>query len=148
MQVEAKDIGVAFEQIARDLGIRVETFMQEFGQDLNERLLENTPVDTGFLRASWYASLNTPQGKAPSPKSEANTTPNVAPPMTVARLNLTIGTMKAEDTVYIINGAKYARHVEYGTSRMAARGFVRKTIAQARTIAEETAAKLRRGFGR
>jgi hypothetical protein len=139
---DAADLGINFQRFAEQAGVELRTFMQEFGQDLAERLIVNTPVDTGFLRGSWTAALNRP------PALGVSTREDKGGMHTVATMNLVLSTMSPGDTVYMVNGARYARHVEYGTSKMAARGFVRKTVAQAPSIAQQTKARIKRGFGR
>jgi len=52
---------------------RVKEFCVEFIQDISEQVVEATPVKTGFLRASWYASLNSESTPAaePTPATKA-----------------------------------------------------------------------------
>ena len=142
MSTNAHKMKIDFEALALNARVKIETFMHEFGQSLAEQAVTNTPVDTGFLRGSWYARLNDPVGGTSAAQNDKSGA------MTIAEINLVVGAMSAGDTVYLVNGAKYARFVEYGTSRMAPRGFVRKTVAQAPRIAEETMMRIKRGFGR
>ena len=132
-----QQVAVDIEEMARRTQRKVQTVINEFGQDLAEEALRNTPVDTGFLRASWYVSLDSPDGSSPNPDAEKSPGASI-PPVTVARLSLTIHEAKPGQTLYFLNQANYAQHVEYGTSRMAPRGFVRQTINNAPAIAERT----------
>jgi hypothetical protein len=79
----------------------------------------NMPVVTGFLRASFLATLNTP---ADTVTYRTGSGPAAVHADTVA---LVIAGAKLGDTIYGVFTANYARHVEYGTSRMTGRGFVR-----------------------
>lgn len=107
---------------------RVREFCVEFVQDLNEEVVRATPVDTGFLRASWWGSIGAPVENAGGGS--------------VAQMNLVATTIVPGDVYYVMNGAAYARFVEYGTARMAPRAFVRGTVARADAIAEAAARRV------
>lgn len=80
---------------------RTREFAVEFIQDLNEAVVEATPVGvTGFLRASWHASLNQPETGDGG----------------VAQMNLTGASLQLGDIFYARNGASYAWYVEFGTA--------------------------------
>lgn len=124
------------ERIARQTQRRLDTVILEFGQDMAAEALKNTPVDTGFLRGSWFISINrmgTGQGKA-DPTGQS----------TVAEMGIRIAAARPGDTLYFLNGANYARFVEYGTSRMQGQGFVRRTVANARNVANRTIARIKK----
>lgn len=116
---------------------RQETVVQEFLWDLSSELMDNTPVITGFLRGSWYPSINTP-GTAPAgikdPGGQA----------TLGRMALVFGTVRPGDVIYILNGANYAVHVEFGTSRMTPRAMVARTVANVQNIMDRTVARISR----
>lgn len=113
---------------------KTEVFAIEFIQDLNEAVVWATPVDTGFLRGSWYAGIGTTLAGAgpPDPSGQGS----------VARMNLVAASIKLGDTYYAANGAKYAAAVEYGTKHMHPRAYVRATLARADSIALRTAQRL------
>ena len=74
---------------------------------LVEDIVLDTPVHTGFLRGSWQPGLNEP----PAPKAAgADPSGGVAMADAAASLqDLDIGMI-----FYFVNGAVYARRVEYG----------------------------------
>lgn len=109
----------------------VDGFMREFNQDLAEKVQENTPFLTGFLRSSWTASIG-----VPDTAFQGSGNPDTS------RISLILQDVKATDTVYHTNNAKYGPFVEFGTSRMEPRAFVRKTIAQASQIAEDVVRRI------
>lgn len=109
----------------------VDAFLSEFGQEMARAVVEATPVDTGFLRGSWYARLD---GKVSSSGGLDGSV--------VAEMHLTISKFKAGQTLYILNGCSYGWFVEYGTSTMAPRAYVRGTLAQAPAIAARVAARI------
>lgn len=110
-------------------------FATEFLQDMNQHVVENTPFLTGNLRGSWYAGLN---GEPEAGNGPADPGGGGA----VARLNMTLMGLKIGDTYYAVNGANYAGYVEYGTSRMWPRAFVRLTVGLAGVYAAEAAARV------
>jgi len=108
---------------------RVKEFCVEFIQDINEQVVEATPVKTGFLRNSWYAGLNS------EPAGPGGTGG-------VAALTVVAADLKLGDIYYAVNGASYAVFVEYGTSKMRPRAFVRGVIDRADAIAAAAAARV------
>lgn len=137
-------------------------FIREFLQDMNEAVVLATPVKTGFLRASWHASIGSESAQAGGGG--------------VGQMNAVAAAAKPGQIYYAVNGAAYARHVEYGTraheirpyrrkalrwedaSRMehfarkvmhpgtTGRAFVRRTMTRASTMAQAAASRL--GMGR
>lgn len=107
---------------------RSREFCVEFVQDLNEEVVRATPVDTGFLRASWWSSIGTPIANAGGGS--------------IAQMNLVAAAIVPGDVYYAMNGAAYASFVEYGTTKMAPRAFVRGTVARAANIADAAAQRV------
>lgn len=116
---------------------RQREFCIEFVQDLAQAVVEATPVKTGFLRASWWASIGTPVANEGGGS--------------VAAMNLVAATIVPGDVYYLTNGAKYARRVEYGfvgadslgrQYNQAPRAFVRGTVARAADIADAAASRV------
>lgn len=114
---------------------KLQRFAIEFLQDMNQHVVENTPVLTGNLRGHWYADLNG------EPDAEAGT-PDPSGGGAVARMNLALTDLKIGDVYYAVNGASYAGYVEYGTRHMWPRAFVRMTVNMAGIYGEETAIRL------
>lgn len=119
---------------------KLRAFATEFIQDMNEAVVMATPVGkpprgTGFLRGSWFAQLNTLPGAQEGAPDKGGTA-------TVSQMNLVAADLKLGDTIYCTNGASYAVYVEYGTSRMAPRAFVRGTIDRAQAIADAAAMRV------
>lgn len=84
------------------------------------------PVDTGFLRNSLVSGLNG------SYLHEGQ-----------AAYVLTITGAELGDTVNIGWTANYAKHVEFGTSKMQARGFMRSALEDWQRIVATNAAKVK-----
>ncbi len=104
-------------------------FVREFNQDLAKAVQMETPVKTGFLRGSWGASIGKPDTAAANGKNG----------MVAA---LVLRGVKAGDVVYHTNNAKYGAWVNFGTSRMAGRHFIERTLARADSIARATLARV------
>lgn len=143
----ADDFEVAIGRFVEKANSRIQGFCIEFVQDINEEIIRATPVDTGFLRASWWGAIDSPEIRAAVKGAE-----DKAGSGTVARLNLTVATDPVAGHAYfLMNGAKYAMRVEYGfvgTDKLgrrynqAPRAFVRGTLMRADQIAEATAIRI------
>ena len=60
----------------------------------------------------------------------------------VASVSATVSGLKLGDVYYFVNGASYAPFVEYGTTRMRGRAFVRSVIDRADAIAAAAAERV------
>ena len=94
---------------------RAEEFCSEFAQDVAEEVVRATPYKTGFMRASWVASIGkVPGGKMRAPKKRGKATTDVTDAKTVAKLNLVASEFKPGEIIYFTNSAVYAMRVHYG----------------------------------
>lgn len=77
-------------------------------QELNEKVVATTPVDTGFLRGSWQPSIGQPGGGYGNgqKRSQISVTVNEAIALT--------NSLKLGDYFFMTNNAVYARRIEYG----------------------------------
>lgn len=116
-------------------------------QDLNEAVVEATPVRFGNLRGHWTAGIGTPPDPAFYGMDKSGKG-------AVARLNMAAVDLKIGQTYYATNGAPYAARLEYGfagqdasgrTFNQPPRAFVRTTVARAPQIAEAALARIRSG---
>jgi hypothetical protein len=126
---------IQLRDLAKHGRVSLETFAKEVTQELAEEVIKRTPVDTGFLRGSWFSALNTATGFFSGAADKGGRT-------TAGQVKLKISQLKIGDTVYVLNGARYAAIVETGTSKQAPNGFVRTTVNDARAIAERVARRL------
>ena len=108
----------------------LDKFMLEFTQDLFEEVVMNTPVDTGFLRASWTPNIGSPDLTYTPSGTGQNTQ------------SLKLLGVKGGDTVYYTNNAGYGAYVEFGTQFQAGQGFVRNAVNKAPTLARNAARKV------
>lgn len=133
----ASKFSIDMDAWARQAEVKVKTYAQEFINDMAKEVVTETPVDTGFLRASWDSYLN-------DPSAQDNTRSDPDGSATIANMSAKINGIEIGDTVYILNSANYASALEFGTKSIAPRAFVRGTLAQAPRIAKATADRIRR----
>lgn len=116
--------------------------IQETIQIINNRIVETTRVDTGFLRGSYFASINEP------PEGEGSIGRDSS------AINAVAFDLKPGDTYYMGNTAVYARRVEYGFVGKDSLGrsynqqgayTITAVIAQASSIFNEAAEKVLAG---
>ena len=94
---------------------KMDALARQVSQEMSERVIVAAPVDTGFLRSSWQPSIGQPKAADGSAGGQGKA---------IAEVSLVAPQMKAGDVYYMTNNAKYAQHVEYGTSKMAGRFMV------------------------
>jgi hypothetical protein len=82
-----------------------------------EEVQDRTPVDTGFLRASFKATTGAPQTLNERNPGGVGYTPEP--------FDFVIAGVEYGDTVYGTFSANYAGHVEYGANGRPGRGMVR-----------------------
>jgi hypothetical protein len=119
---------------AKRAGDRLDALARQTSQEVSERVVRATPVDTGFLRSSWQPSIGSPKSGSGSEGQ-----PNRA----LGDIGLVASSVKAGDVYWMTNNAAYARHVEFGTSRMAGRFYVTDTVARWKSIVDRVARDLR-----
>lgn len=138
IQIDTRKVEIAVSKFIKLAKGRTAAFSAIFIQDLTYNVVISTPVKTGFLRASWYASVDSP----PSLQSNQGVDPSGS--TTIARCNIVAATMKLGQIYYLVNGASYAVHVEFGTKHMRGRRMVGSTLDKANKIAKEAALKAAR----
>lgn len=150
---------MANEEFKADIGKFIEKaigqhdrFLREFVQDFALAVIKDTPVATGFLRASWYIGINNPGGRKVT--TEGQRSGAQATQESLDRIGLEILGAKAGDTVYLSNNAKYAARIEFGFSGTDAlgrvynqrpRAMVRRNIARAEDIAQGVLRRITNG---
>jgi hypothetical protein len=114
---------------------KLDAFARQICFEMAERVVDNTPVDTGFLRGSWQPSIGEPsldhQGK-----------PDKGGVAVATVVAMVIPAMRAGQKFYMMNNAAYARPLEYGTSKMAGRFYVSDTVKNWQSAADQVAQEL------
>jgi len=126
-------------KLTKKLEGRTRAYVVEVMNDLAERIVVDTPVDTGFLQNSWWASLDLPEAH-PGAKEGVN---GGRQALSVA--SVVFNDTKIGDTVYFLNGATYARRIENGWSRQKApQGMVAVNVNEIDAISARVIARLKR----
>lgn len=120
---------------AKQFPEHVDALSRQVCQEMALKVVEATPVDTGFLRGSWQPSI----GEPASVKGELDPTGAMA----AGKVGLIISGIQAGDQFFMTNNAAYGPFVEYGTSVMAGRFFVTATVKQWKQVVDKTVKELK-----
>jgi len=128
---------VTVSEAVRNSKRNLERFVKSFAVELASEVIQETPVDTGNLRNSWYAS------QQPENRDIDGLSRNA-----VSEIAIEAVKFKPGDVFYILNGAAYARRLEYGFSGPDSLGrvynqppqpYVRPVANRAQQIADRVA---------
>lgn len=121
-----KGVQLSFDDVVRESAI-----------GLARRTIARTPVDTGHLRGNWQliTSPNAPELPFFDKSGGA----------TLARITAQARSIRWGQPYYLTNGAPYAIHIEYGTSRMEPRPMVRSTMREWQKIVDDASKRVSRG---
>jgi len=111
------------EKLRRIIQIAAQSAFQDAQKPIGEG--GRMPVDTGFLRDSEQSGLN---GSVIAKGQDTYV--------------LSIAQVKIGDVLFLVWTAEYAAYVEYGTSRMPARFFMRGAAQQWQRFVDEAARKV------
>lgn len=118
---------------AKKAGDKLDALARQVCQEVSYRAVTNTPVDTGFLRSSWQPSIGAPQAAVGAAGAQG------AP---LAAVSLVCAGVKVGDIFWMTNNARYAKFVEYGTSKMAGRFFTTDAATQWNSIVQKVVGEL------
>lgn len=87
------------------------------------RIIRRSPVDKGLFMGNWQASIGAPAtGVLARFDKRGNST--------VSAMRSVIRSVEMGRVTYLINNLPYARRLEYGWSKQAPDGMVRRTLAE------------------
>jgi hypothetical protein len=140
---------LALDQFKHNTTANLEALSRQSIMELARRMVDATPVDTGFLRGSWQPSINAMVSLDPKKAAKAgkDKTGAVVNPKVAA----TVLGMKPGDKFFMSNNAAYALRMEFGFNgedalgrsyRQPGRYFVTGTAAQWPQIVAQQAAAL------
>ncbi|CAB4130455.1 Bacteriophage HK97-gp10, putative tail-component [uncultured Caudovirales phage] len=137
---------IALKKWADSTAEKLDALARQVAQEVAQNVVEDTPVDTGFLRSSWQPSLNEPNfNSAPRPPLPGRV-PHSGAVFDSSQAQITIAAVvkdfKAGDVFYMTNGANYGLFVEFGTSKMAGRFFVTANMKKIPQIVNRLAKEL------
>jgi hypothetical protein len=119
---------------AKATDAKFEALARQTCYEMGFRVVQKTPVDTGFLRGSWQPSI----GEA----MDATPTLDTAGARALGDVGIVIQELKVGDRFFMVNNAAYARFVEYGTSRMGPRYYVTDTVKAWQSVVSQVAGEL------
>lgn len=98
--------------------------------EIQDRVIDRTPVDSGAARASWNLTVRTPNTEVQEPPKRKKRGRKAA--LEAAR-SLRKGLPDFDpynDTIWLTNATPYILHLEHGSSKQAPVGMVAVTIAE------------------
>lgn len=117
---------------------KTQIYLQKFVVELDERIIQKTPVDTGNLRWNWFVGIGNLNYTTDENGGDASGA--------IARNNSVINSTKfSGQTIYITNSLPYAYRVEYeGWSKYKApAGMMRISIEEMKVVADKLAIDVR-----
>lgn len=87
------------------------------------RIIKRSPVDTGRFRNNWQASVNTINTATTNSVDRSGAS-------SISEARKTIESLKMGGTFYLSNNLPYARRLEYGWSKQAPNGMLRRSVAE------------------
>lgn len=98
----------------KKVGARLQAVARQTVQEMAKQVVLATPVDLGFLRASWQPSVGDDAesiivGKFGTPQS-----PDPSGAMALTKIAAIVPQIKTGDVFHMRNGAVYAMRIEYG----------------------------------
>jgi HK97 gp10 family phage protein len=136
MAQNGHQFNVKLEQWAKGFAGDMDALARQTSQQIALNVVKDTPVDTGFLRGSWQPAIGGEKFRDGKNVAEDGGAAVIADVM------LTATQMRAGQKFYMMNNAKYAGFVEFGTSRMRPRLFVTRNIKRARSVVSAIAKQL------
>ncbi len=95
-------------------------------------IVERSPVDTGFFRASWGFSINEAPPPATIPRPEGWSS-GAGAGDAVAMMTARVGRLQLGDICWVYNPVIYGPALEHGHSQQAPRGMVALTLQDIRS---------------
>lgn len=95
----------------------------------------DSPVDLGSFRGSWFVSYGSPNLDFVYNAPKGGISKSEATQMSIDRMVAFLANFN-DGTLWITNNQPYAQRLEYGWSKQAAQGMVRRNIARFNQIAK------------
>ncbi len=127
---------------AKHVGANLDALASQCSQEMAERVVVATPVDTGNLRGNWQPSIG----------EEAPAASGSAQKYGVSEISTVAAGVKAGDRFFMLNNTVYARRIELGFVGKDALGrmynqkgryFISDTVKRWRSVVSKVAASLK-----
>ena len=115
------DFGAEFDREAQRALFQVKHVRNAAIMSISERIILDTPIDTGALRGSWRTQVGSPNA-ADIPIEDRSGSIPIAENVSV------VNKVEMDQTVYLSNGLDYSEELEDGKSYQAPQGMVQKNI--------------------
>lgn len=113
-------------QHGRNIEVNANREVVKLGSLVSQTVISGTPVDEGFARGNWFATLGSPRLTADFEKKDPSGQE------TIAENNAIIARRRSGQAVYISNNLPYIKRLNEGWSSQAPAGYVEKAIQAAR----------------
>lgn len=128
------DLGSQIRMYAQKYKKKMRLFIPMFSKEFAEELIYNTPYISGFLRGSWMVGFHSNLRKVGTFDAEGT--------RTLVEIATKINSWVEGQNIYFMNTARYSFYVERGTSKMAPRYYIKRSIHAAPHIARKVARRL------
>jgi hypothetical protein len=117
-------VSIDLGNFAQKINTNIATVVRAAATELYGKIVQRTPVDTGYCRRNWQVTVDVPaSGTVGSPLEKASGGTAIAPPPPP---NLPPDALH----VFITNNVEYVEALENGHSRQAPNGFVAISVAE------------------
>jgi hypothetical protein len=123
---------------------RIRRFKREYVQDLAQVAIDKTPVQTGFLRSNWWLSIGQARARKKAGKDFGGNE-QAASAQAFNNIAIKAQDIQGGETVYILNGASYARAVNDGTGNRRGAKMVEQAVQKSQRIADGVVTRLKGG---
>lgn len=120
------------QKFAEKTGATVDETLRAVTFELFASVITDTPVDTGRARGNWQCRIDQ------QPTGTVGTTGAGA---AIAAVRDELDVFGVGHAAWLVNNLPYIERLEYGHSRQAPAGMVRKNVARIRQIVEQEARK-------
>lgn len=116
---------------------KIETAVRKIAIDVFAEVIVMSPVDTGRFRGNWQVAI----GSAPTGTVEIDDKAGTA---TLSAAQAKALSLKAGQTIFLVNNLPYAQALEYGLSQQAPGGMIRLTVQRWQPIVDAVGRQLAR----
>lgn len=135
MNIDTSAITKAIQKLEKESVEKANKLKRAIGIELFNKIIMDTPVDTGRLAGNWQTSTAKPKG---GELDTAGASEAITEAITVTSKS------KFDDDLYLANNLPYAAVIEYeGHSKKAPDGMVRRNIAKSASIVNKHLNKIK-----
>jgi hypothetical protein len=128
------DFAAAIGEFAKETEAKILAVFQGSADDVIDLMRAYTPIQFGYLAGTIQAALNNPVPIDPT--AAGNPKAPISPNASAGDIALVITDAKLGDVIYGCFTMSYGPYVEFGTSKMAPRGMVRRAAMQWQQIVD------------